>query len=71
LKGRGFSRAEAPQIACGFTECWETGFVSGHRFSDAADPLKSDAPSGAGHWNSISSANCLPAEDCRQVAPRV
>jgi len=27
------------------------GFVSGHRFSDAASPAKSDAPSGAGCRN--------------------
>jgi hypothetical protein len=38
------------------------GFVSGHRFSDAVSPPKSDAPLGAGRRNLTFSANCLAAE---------
>ena len=40
-----------------------TGFVSGHRFSDAANSRKSDAPLGAGHRQSpaVPSRNPLPS----------
>ena len=43
-----------------------SGFVSGHRFSDAVSALNSDAPLGAGRRKLSFSANCLAAEDnCR------
>jgi hypothetical protein len=37
-------------------------FVSGHRFSDAVNASKSDAPLGAGHRKLSFSANCLAVE---------
>jgi len=37
-------------------------FVSGYRFSDTASRLKSDAPLGAGHWNSTFSPICSAPE---------
>jgi hypothetical protein len=40
----------------------KVGFVSGHRFSDAVTPAKSDAPLGAACRNLTFSANCSAAE---------
>jgi hypothetical protein len=39
-----------------------SGFVSGHRFSDAANPSKSTAPFGAGPWNTpfgVAKKHCI------------
>jgi RNA polymerase sigma-70 factor (ECF subfamily) len=43
-------------------------FVSGYRFSDTASRLKSDAPLGAGHWNSTFSANCEADADIEMTS---
>jgi hypothetical protein len=45
----------------GFSLRKNSGFVSGHRFSDAVNASKSDVPLGARHRKSSFSANCLAA----------